>query len=190
MILLTIVGDIIFMNSVMKLTLKILFYFTILLSLFLPQAYSYTIPAQGSEALIWGKWKYVGFIYKGQFNPPLNPDLILTFEFFKNGQNILRWSYLNEDGFCERKGEYSYDGKNLTDKIIWVNPKNSMECQKDPDMIKGRTQITPLLRVNDQIHLEIALSDENLIYILALNQPAEPQPASKCKLQTPHHSQQ
>lgn len=169
------------MKIIMKLPLLILFFFTTLL--FLPKAHSF-IPAQGSESRIWGQWKYIGFIYKGQFQPPLNPNLVLTFDFLKNGHSILRWSYLNESGFCERKGEYSYDGKNLTDKIFWVNPENSIECQKDPDMTKGRIQITPLRRINDQIHLDITLSDENLIYILALNQPADPRPARKPKLQT------
>lgn len=140
-----------------------------------PYAQSY-IPAQGSESLIWGQWKYIGFIYRGEFTPLPNPHLVLTFDFLKDGSDTLRWFYDNEEGFCERKGEYSYDGLHLTDKIIWVNPKNSIECQRDPDMMIGKTQITPLRRINDQIHLDINLSDEILIYILALNHPTEPQP--------------
>lgn len=159
------------MNSIFSVPIIL----TLLLFFQSPSAQSY-IPAQGSESQIWGQWKYIGFIYKGQFNSPLNPNLLLTFEFLKNGSNILRWSYVNEEGFCERKGEYSYDGQLLTDKILWVNPKNSIECQKDPDMTMGKTQITPLRRINDQIHLDINLSDETLIYILALNQPEESNP--------------
>lgn len=159
------------MNSIFSLPII----FTLILFFHSPSAQSY-IPAQGAESLLWGQWKYIGFIYKGQFNAPPNPNLVLTFEFLKNGEDILRWSYINEEGFCERKGEYSYDGQLLTDKIIWVNPKNAIECHKDPDMSKGKTQITPLRRINDQLHLDINLSDETLVYILALNNPAEPLP--------------
>jgi hypothetical protein len=135
---------------------------------YLQQVNAY-IPLESSESLIWGKWKYIGFIYRGKFQGPPNPNLVLTFEFLKDGSDILHWAYTNEEGFCERKGEYSYDGVNLTDKIVWVNPKNSIECQRDPDMVKDKIQITPLRRVNDQIHLDIPLSDETLIYILAMN---------------------
>ncbi len=125
-------------------------------------------PSGGSESLLWGKWKYIGFIYKGHFQKRPNPNLILTFEFLKDGNDILRWSYLNEKGFCERKGEYSYNGTHLTDKIIWVNPENAIGCQKDPDMIKDRIQITPVRRLKDRLHLEIPLSDEAFIYVLTL----------------------
>jgi len=137
--------------------------------LFLNQYANAYFPLAESESSIWGKWKYIGFIYRGKFQGPPNPNLVLTFEFLKDGSDILRWTYTNEEGFCERKGEYSYDGINLTDKIVWVNPKNSIECQKDPDMVKDKIQITPLRRVDDQIHLDIPLSDETLIYILAMN---------------------
>ncbi len=124
-----------------------------------------------SDSTLWGKWKYTGFIYKGQFQAPPNPNLVLTFEFLQDGTDILQWHYLNEEGFCERKGEYSYDGKELTDKIVWVNPKNSIECQRDTDMMAGRTQVTPVKRVDNQLHLDIPLSDDTLIYILTLNNP-------------------
>lgn len=123
-----------------------------------------------SDSQLWGKWKYIGFIYKGQFQNPPNPNLNLTFEFLQDGTDILYWNYTNEQGFCERKGEYSYDGTHLTDKIVWVNPKNSIECQRDPDMTTGRLQITPVKRVDDQLHLDIPLSDDTLIYILALTE--------------------
>lgn len=134
-------------------------------SAYVPQS----LALSGSESLIWGQWKYIGFIYRGAFQGPPNPNLVLTFEFLEDGSDILKWSYTNEEGFCERKGQYSYDGVHLTDKIVWVNPKNSIECQKDPDMVNGKVQITPLRRVDNQIQLEIPLSDETLIYILAKN---------------------
>lgn len=134
-------------------------------SAYVPQS----LALMGSESQIWGQWKYIGFIYRGAFQGPPNPNLVLTFEFFEDGSDILKWSYTNEEGFCERKGQYSYDGVQLTDKIVWVNPKNSIECQKDPDMVNGKIQITPLRRVDNQIRLEIPLSDETLIYILAKN---------------------
>ena len=114
---------------------------------------------------LWGHWQYIGHFYEGQFQEPLNPNLILTFEFSEDGTDRLQWHRLNEDGFCDRQGKYSFDGKVLTDQVIWVNPENGFECGKDPDMQVGHVTQTNVKIINDQIHMELPLGDKSLIYV-------------------------
>lgn len=126
------------------------------------------VPSVGlgdSNALLWGKWKFIGYIYEGVFQPPPNPNLILTFEFFEDGTDVLKWYRINEPGFCERRGRYSFDGEQLTDHIFWVNPKNAFECMRDPDMTPGRTQVTALRREDNELHMDLPLSEQTLTYV-------------------------
>lgn len=126
-----------------------------------------------SSSQLWGHWKFIGYIYSGQFQNSPNPNLVLTFDFFEDGTDILKWYRTNETGFCERKGKYSYDGKKLTDQITWVNPRNSFECWKDPDMVVGKTQVTPLRREGEVLYLDLTLSDDVLIYVWK-KEPSDP----------------
>lgn len=112
-----------------------------------------------------GKWQYIGHYYREQFQLPMNPNLILTFEFREDGTDILSWRRNNEDGFCERMGRYYFDGKRLYDEVVWVNPNNSFECGKDPDMKLGTRSDSPLKKENDRLLLELPLGDDKLIYV-------------------------
>jgi hypothetical protein len=117
------------------------------------------------RGVLLGKWKFVGYIFEDQFQDPPNPNLVLTFEFFKDGTDLLHWHRLDEDGFCERKGRFTYDGVNLRDEVIWVNPENSFECFRDPDMTMGRKQVTPVHYNDDHLMMELPLSDHTLTYV-------------------------
>lgn len=117
------------------------------------------------EQAILGTWKFVGHIYNGKIIPPMNDRLILTFQFFPDKTEILKWYRLGEDGFCERKAKYEYDGEHITEQITWLNPKNAYECAKDPDMMLGRKTTSILKRVGERLHLELPLGDDVLVYI-------------------------
>ncbi len=114
---------------------------------------------------LWGKWRFIGYIYLGQFQEPPNPYLVLTFEFLQDGTDTLHWHRINEDGFCERRGNYSYDGQELVDTITWIHPGNAFECSRDPDMVLGKTQVTPLRNDEDRLYMDLPLSDEILTYV-------------------------
>ena len=120
-----------------------------------------------SGSLIWGKWKFIGYIYGGQFQDPPNPNLVLTFEFRQDGTDTLHWHRTNEVGFCERYGQFTYDGKELTDEITSVHPGNAFECYHDPDMMVGQTHTTPLRNDNDRLYMDLPLSDQTLVYVWA-----------------------
>lgn len=120
------------------------------------------------NSTLWGKWRFIGYIYGGSFQEPANPNLILTFEFLQDGTDVLHWHRLNENGFCERKGKYSYEREKLIDEVIWVNPNNSFECYRDPDMVLGKKQITPLRRQSDRLYMDLPLADETLTYVWSL----------------------
>lgn len=118
-----------------------------------------------SSSLLFGKWKFIGYIYQGKFQDPPNPNLVLTFEFFENGTDLLHWHRINENGFCERRGAYTYDGKNLGDEVIWVNPRNAIECNRDPDMNLGKKEVTPLRNEEDKLFMDLPLSEQTLTYV-------------------------
>lgn len=120
---------------------------------------------QDQKNVLVGRWKFVGYIYEGLFQPPANPNLVLTFEFIADGTDILRWYRINEPGFCERKGSYSFDGSFLTDEVTWVNPGNAFECYRDPDMTLGKKEVTPLRRNANRLYMDLSLSDQTLTYV-------------------------
>lgn len=112
-----------------------------------------------------GQWRYIGHYYEGVFQNPLNPNLVLTFEFTADGTSRLHWYRLNEPGFCERTGIYSFDGHKIMDKVTWVNPENSFECGKDPDMQLGHNTETPARIVEGKLQTDLPLGDSFLIYV-------------------------
>lgn len=117
-----------------------------------------------SDAII-GHWQYVGHIYEGQVQDPINPDLILTFQFNDDGSDRLHWERKNEPGFCERHGQYEYSGEILIDQVTWVNPNNSFECGKDPDMRLGNKTQTRLIYNEGKLYMDLPLGDKTLTYI-------------------------
>lgn len=112
-----------------------------------------------------GQWRYIGHYYRDQFQLPYNPDLVLLFHFSEDSQSRLTWYRLGEMGFCDRKGQYKWDGSTLFEKVLWVNYKNAPDCGKDPDMRLGSESRSKLKRLKNQLFLSLPLGEEELIYI-------------------------
>ncbi len=137
-------------------------------SLFVWVLFTFSLPvfakSSTSQDLL-GKWQAIGYIYQGSFVQPKDPRLLLTFEFFADGSNVLFWQYKKEKTFCERRGRWTVvDGK-LRDEVTWTNPKNDMDCGGDPDMQVGKINISPFWVEKKQLFVEIPLGQENLVYV-------------------------
>ena len=112
-----------------------------------------------------GAWKFSGYIYHNEFKLPLNPHLILVFQFFADGTNDLAWRRDEEPGFCERKGTFSLDGDFLNEEVTWINPENDVSCSQDPEMVLGRKTNDEIHLVDGKIQLYLSLSGEPFIYV-------------------------
>ncbi len=112
-----------------------------------------------------GHWKFSEMIYQGQTISIPNPDLNLVWTFFSNGTERLYWDRGTPD-FCERWSHYTIDQNQLTTEVFALNPKNSSECGKDPDMQVGKISKVKLEIFETKIYLYFQLSDEQLIYVL------------------------
>jgi hypothetical protein len=121
-----------------------------------------------NEADISGQWKFNHFIIDGQIYPAPNPDLDLRFTFFSNHSSTLSWHRQNEDGFCERRAFYLLQGDLLYQKTYWVNPKNQMDCSRDPDMQVDRETTNHFRTSGKQLFIDFDLSDKTLTYVLDL----------------------
>lgn len=112
-----------------------------------------------------GLWRFVGHVYRGEIIPPFNEKLVLTFQFFEDGTDILKWYRIGENGFCERTASYQYDGYYLSQQVIAANPNNAFECGQDTDMRVGTKSISPFYQKNGKMYLELPLGEETLVYI-------------------------
>lgn len=119
-----------------------------------------TDPAQ-----IFGFWHFEDYIYQGQRQPRPNPKLHIYFEINDTGTHRISWKRDNESGFCEKFSIYTYQDCQFSDEVVWVNPNNSPECQKDPDMRLGRKTTTEMNLVNGELFLHMSLAGEPFIYI-------------------------
>jgi len=145
---------------------KIKAIFLTLLMLWLAGIGPQVLAQQTCQSLdISGRWLFYKIIFRGQDRPPFSDNLVLSFEFSPDGKSFLHWERTGENGFCERRGEYTYDGETLRDKIVWVNPKNNWDCGRDPDMQLGKETITPLKVIDGELHTELSLSGEALVYV-------------------------
>jgi hypothetical protein len=138
------------------------FIFTVLFFLTLSQA-----QASGEESRLIGKWFYYKKIY-GEIEMPEPPEatLRLYFEFSANGEERLYWWYEGQNVFCERKSVWEMRDSILYDRVTWVNPRNSNECGRDPDMQLGRETVSPLsFSDSGDLLLHMSLGDEPLIYV-------------------------
>lgn len=120
-----------------------------------------------AESLV-GTWKFTNLIYQNQIFPLPNPDLNLRWTFFQNGTERLYWDHGNVGVFCERWGFYSLQESILREEGFALNPKNSPDCGKDPDMQLPRITYTRLEWNNGKIHLYLKAGSEDLIYALEL----------------------
>lgn len=110
-------------------------------------------------------------IYRGQEIPLPNPDLFLTWTFFRNGTVRLYWDRGGKD-FCERYAHYQVSDSLLKEEVFALNPQNSADCSKDPDMQLGRQTSNKIKVLDSEIQLFFSLGDEELIYVLKpLNWP-------------------
>ncbi len=114
-----------------------------------------------------GTWQYYKILYKGQMMAPLDPDLIMTYQFDDSDLNTIKYQRLNQEGFCERTAQWSMDPLNeqLHQTVVAVNPGNRGDCQKDPDMQLDHESWTPIKVVNNELYLSMPLADEELVLI-------------------------
>ena len=112
-----------------------------------------------------GSWEFFEIRLDGKNQPPFNPDLNIQFEFFDDGTDLLRWWRNNEEGFCERRGEYSFNGSQLIDLVTWVNPDNKYDCGLDPDMQLGHQTDTLANLVGEILETHFEVGDHKLDYL-------------------------
>lgn len=112
-----------------------------------------------------GHWQYVAKVYQGVTMPePPEASLRLHFE-FHDGISRLYWWHEGESDFCERLGKFDYVDGYLVDEVTWVNPRNTLECGRDPDMQQGRVSRTPVSFQDGQMVFHLVLGDEPLLYV-------------------------
>lgn len=121
--------------------------------------------SEDSSETLWGRWKFMEYIYENQRHPRLNPNLNLFFEFNETGSNRLWWYRDNEKGFCERVGMYQFDSQLLIDEVAWVHPQNQAECSQHPDMQMGQKATNTVTFENGHLHLHLTLKGQPFIYI-------------------------
>lgn len=117
-----------------------------------------------------GEWRLKTMIYKGEDLPLPNPDLYLSWTFFKNGTERLYWDRGGPE-FCERFANFVIRSGFLIEHSFALNPHNALDCAKDPDMQLDRETRTKLEFSQNQMKLFFQLGDDELIYILV---PADP----------------
>lgn len=112
-----------------------------------------------------GAWEFYEIRLDGKNQPPFNPKLHIEFEFLQDGTDSLKWWREDESGFCERRGEYSFNGEFLMDLVTWTNPNNRFDCGSDPDMQLGHQTTTPAKILNGQLETHFVVGDHLLDYL-------------------------
>ena len=123
--------------------------------------------SQSGPAELIGEWKYIAYQFNGQTQPLPNPSLDLKFTFEDTGKVRLRWSYKDEEGFCDRLASFEVrQGGWVFQKVYWVNPENHISCARDADMQMGSESLTHFRRQENRLMLDLELGGEPFIYIL------------------------
>ena len=112
-----------------------------------------------------GSWIFTGMLISGEWSPPINPNLVMKFEFYEDGINRLNYYRKDEQGTCDRKALYDYDGETLYQRVTWVSKENDSRCFEDPDMQLGSETKTNATLKGSQIFMEVQVGDEVIIYI-------------------------
>ena len=119
-------------------------------------------PKNVSPFPIDGKWSIYQVIFRGDPREPTHTLLELDLQ---DGQSRLFWKQIDDEGFCERTGNYRYSYPFLEDEVTWANPKNLIECATDPDMRVGNRSITKADDTDGMLRLYLPLGDDQLIYV-------------------------
>jgi hypothetical protein len=138
----------------------------VLLSLLSPLGLFAQTPISATE--LSGAWQYYGFEYEGNFYAPVDKEIELKFVFVDEQMLRLFWTWSNnKEAFCDRYANYSLKESRLTQEVIWVNPKNTSECAKDPDMRVGTKTENDLTLVSaTELRLHLSLGGKPLLYFL------------------------
>lgn len=128
-------------------------------------------PAFGNSRIV-GEWLFYKKVFDGIEMPePPGATLRLYFEFAEDGDSRLVWWHEGEGDYCERRGAYTVEDDLLIDEVVWVNPRNSRECARDPDMQLGRVTRTPFSFLGDDLVLHLHLQDKPLLYVWKRTRP-------------------
>lgn len=125
-----------------------------------------SLGASRNSSLSGQVWEYADYIYRQERRPRPNLALHVRFEFNTDSLMNLSWFRDNEDTYCHRTAEYTWIQNIIHQKIIWVDPRNSIECGLDPDMQLGRESDNVLEMVGNELFLHLELGGEDFIYVL------------------------
>lgn len=119
--------------------------------------------ACAEEPALPGHWQFYKKIFRGTEMPePPSANLRMHFEFTEQGDSRLWWWHEGESDHCQRKGRWKLEENLLVDEVAWVDPENTPECAKDPDMQLGKVNRTPYKFRGPDLSLELHLGDEPL----------------------------
>lgn len=118
-----------------------------------------------AEPKLLGGWRLVQMIYRGKPIPLINPDLYLSWTFFKNRTERLYWDRGTPE-FCERFAKFSVEAGKLHEETFALNPQNAADCAQDPDMQMGKSTDTKIQILDRSVQLVVPMGDEELIYVL------------------------
>lgn len=135
--------------------------------------------AASSNELIQGNWKHFKTTFQGEETSKTYRTILYLD--FQDTQSRLFWKNIDEEGYCERRGVFSYDPPVLQDTVMWVNPKNKIECGQDPDMKLGRTTQTRLEKNGNHLLMYLSIGEDFLIYYFEprLDEASQSHPTKK-----------
>lgn len=125
-------------------------------------------------AKIVGHWGYSHALYKGQVQPKRDPDMFLNYQFDLNGNSILSWHNLRTGLFCLRYGKFSLVDGIIHDKVVNLDPDNSLTCAEDPDMRLNTETATPYSFNGDQLLLHLSIGSDPFVFVWTKESATEP----------------
>ncbi|MGZ3768851.1 MAG: hypothetical protein ACXVCP_05100 [Bdellovibrio sp.] len=117
------------------------------------------------SSLLIGLWFFSSIIYRGEVLPRPNPDLMMTLNFEASGTDTLKYYRKGDDGSCARQATFQFNGKELVQKVISVNPENASFCNQDPDMQLGTISTNVSYLKDGKLFIEFEMGDETITYI-------------------------
>lgn len=113
-----------------------------------------------------GRWAYFMKVYRGQDMPEGPEDTLrLRYELTAEGKSHLYWWHEGEHDHCHRRGSYTIEEEKIHDQTEWVDPENTPECAKDPDMQENRLTKTPFSFRDGNLMLHLQLGEEEIFYV-------------------------